>query len=304
MSFDIPHHTDLVAAALAEDLGVPAERLLGGLSDDALLDRDVTGAAVLAPGARFEGVITARQDGVVCGLPVTDSVFAMLSRCAGLPEPVEVYPLVAEGASVSPGTRVAEVAGDARAVLAGERTALNLLMTLSGIATEAARWQRAAGERLAVLDTRKTLPGLRALSKYAVRVGGAHNHRLGLFDMVLVKDNHIAAAGGIAPAVAAARALAPELAIEVEADTVEQAVEAARAGADLVLLDNMDDAMLLEAVAAVRQVETDLGIRVLTEASGGIVFERLAALDRSGVDRVSTSALTLARPLDFGLDES
>jgi len=304
MPFETPHHADVVAAALAEDLGVPAERLLGGLSDEALLDRDVTGFSALGPTALFEGVIVARQSGVVCGLPVVDSVYAMLSRGAGLAEPVEVYPLLAEGADVSPGTRVAEVTGSARAVLAGERTALNLLMTLSGIATEARRWQRAAGDRLAVLDTRKTLPGLRALSKYAVRVGGAHNHRLGLFDMVLIKDNHIAAAGGIAQAVAAARALAPNLAVEVEADTLEQAVEAARAGADLVLLDNMDDAQIARAVSAVQQAAAAAGGSVLTEASGGIVFDRLGALDRSGVDRVSTSALTLARPLDFGLDES
>jgi nicotinate-nucleotide pyrophosphorylase (carboxylating) len=152
-----------------------------------------------------------------------------------------------------------------------------------------------------VCDTRKTLPGLRALSKYAVRVGGGTNHRIGLFDMVLVKDNHIGAAGGITSAVARARELHPALLIEVEADSIAQAAEAARAGADMVLLDNMDDATLARAVAAVREA-TPAGRECLTEASGGVTFGRLRALAAAGVDRVSSSALTLAQPLDFGLD--
>jgi nicotinate-nucleotide pyrophosphorylase (carboxylating) len=151
-----------------------------------------------------------------------------------------------------------------------------------------------------VTDTRKTLPGLRALSKYAVAVGGAYNHRAGLYDMVLIKDNHIVHAGGVAAAVAAARSIHPELLVECEADSLAQAVEAASAGADYVLLDNMDDAELTAAVAAVRAAA---GERVcLTEASGRITFDRLGGLATTGVDRVSTSALTLARPLDFGLD--
>jgi len=302
MPFDVPFHDDVVAAALAEDLGVPAARLLGGIADPALLERDVTSLAAVDRAALFEGVITARDGGVVCGLPVVDSVFAMLSRAAALVEPVEVFPLVAEGMFVAPGSPVAEISGSARAVMTGERTALDLLMVLSGMATEARRWQDAAGDELAVLDTRKTLPGLRALSKYAVRVGGAHNHRLGLWDMVLVKDNHIAAAGSISSAIGSARQLAPGLSVEVEADTIEQASEAARSGADIVLLDNMDDAQLAEAVVAVREAAESVGARVLTEASGGVRIERLGALRAAGVDRVSTSALTLARPLDFGLD--
>ena len=302
MLFEIPRHDEVVAAALAEDLGVPAERLLGGLADSALLDKDVTSTIAVDAGVRFEGAITAREAGVVCGLGVVESVYNMLSRAADLPEPVEVFPLVAEGTRVQPGTRVAEVSGPARAVMTGERTALDLLMVLSGIATEAARWQDEAGDTLAVLDTRKTLPGLRMLSKYAVRVGGASNHRLGLFDMVLIKDNHITTAGSIGAAVASARALVPELAVEVEADTIAQAVEAAWAGADIVLLDNMDDETLAAAVIAVRDAATRAGARVLTEASGGVRFDRLAALRSAGVDRVSTSTLTLARPLDFGLD--
>jgi len=188
---------------------------------------------------------------------------------------------------------------------AGERTALDFLMLLSGIATETARWVEAAGPDLAVCDTRKTSPGLRALSKYAVRVGGGTNHRIGLFDMVLIKDNHIRAAGGIVAAVESARLGHPEVLVEVEADTLAQAKEAVEAGADLVLLDNMSDELLAEAVLAVREAAEQLGRSVVTEASGGIGRDRLSALRATGVDRVSTSALTLGVcAIDFGLDEA
>jgi nicotinate-nucleotide pyrophosphorylase (carboxylating) len=176
---------------------------------------------------------------------------------------------------------------------------LNLLMTLSGIATAAERWQRAAGSSLEIVDTRKSYPGLLALSKYAVGVGGAHNHRAGLWDMVLVKDNHLRRAGGVRAAIDAARAARPDLLVQVEADTVEQAREAAAAGADMVLLDNMDDAMLARAVSAVREE----GEGCLVEASGSITLERLPAVRAAGVDRVSTSAVTMAPPLDVALDE-
>lgn len=303
MSFALPHIEGVLAAALAEDLGVPAERILGGVAGPELLDRDVTSAAVVPAGARFAGTVACREEGVVCGLPAVERLYAML--CAAVDEPgaVEVFPLVAEGATLAPGTRVAEVEGPARIVLAGERTALNLLMTLSGIATRASQWQRAAGPELAVVDTRKTLPGLRALSKYAVRVGGASNHRVGLFDMVLVKDNHVRYAGGVANAVRLAREAHPDLAVEIEADTVEQAAEAASAGADIVLLDNMDDPTLEAAHAAVKEAARTAGHVTLTEASGGIGPDRLPALRRIGVDRVSSSAISLAPPLDFGLDE-
>jgi len=319
VSFELPPIDDLVASALAEDLGVPAESLApaaasaAGEPGSGLLARDATSAAVVPSGASFSGVVVARQSGVVCGLAVAERVWTMLAEAAARRGEAadasaggiayEMFPLVAEGTAVDAGTVVAEVQGDARVVLAGERTALNALMTLSGIASQARRWQDAAGEALAVLDTRKTLPGLRALSKYAVRVGGAHNHRAGLFDMVLIKDNHIRHAGGITGAVHRAREAEPALPIEIEADTVAQASEAASAGADIVLLDNMDDATLTQAVAAVREIAESAGRTVLTEASGNIRFERLPALAATGVDRVSTSALTLAPPLDFGLDE-
>lgn len=294
----LPASDGVIRAALAEDLGVPADDILKGMPG--LLERDVT-TSLLPQQARFSGVVRARRSGVVCGLPVAVRTFELLARAAGAEAP-ECFPLVAEGATVAAGDGVLEVDGPARVVLPAERTALDFLILLSGIATEAARWQAAAGPALAVVDTRKTLPGLRALSKYAVRTGGAHNHRMGLYDMVLVKDNHVAAAGGVTSAIERARRNYPELLVEVEADTAELAAEAARAGADLVLLDNMDDDALARAVAAVRDA-TPAGRTCLTEASGGVTFDRLPALAVLGLDRVSTSALTMAPPLDLGLDE-
>jgi nicotinate-nucleotide pyrophosphorylase (carboxylating) len=300
MTFTVPPSDDVIAAALAEDLGVTPGRILDRSQAAAgLLDADVTSAATIGADTVFSGRIVARDAGVVCGLPLVARLYELLAAAADS-EPVGCFPLVAEGADVAPGDGVLEISGPARVVLAGERSALDLLMVLSGVASEARRWQAEAGDALAVTDTRKTLPGLRALSKYAVVVGGAHNHRAGLWDMVLIKDNHIAHAGDVAAAVGAARQAYPGLLVECEADTIEQAAEAARAGADYVLLDNMDDATLARAVIAARQAAG--GRPCLTEASGRVTFDRLRALASTGVDRVSASALTLARPLDFGLD--
>ena len=294
---------DLVARALAEDLGVDAAALLGG-SSEALLASDVTTHAVVGADERFAGRVVARAAGVACGIALAVRVWEMLARATGLADGLEVTARLAEGDAVEPGTVVAEVSGPAAVVLGGERTALNMLMVFSGIATAAHVWQEEAGPDLTVLDTRKTLPGLRALSKWAVAMGGATPHRAGLWDMVLVKDNHIRMAGGIAAAVAAACAGAPGLAIEVEADTVEQAEEAAHAGADIVLLDNMSPADLARAVTVVRAACERFGGRCHTEASGNVTLADLPAIVAAGVDRVSTSALTLAAPLDFGLDEA
>ncbi len=260
--FELPDSRDVVALALAEDLGVDPSWFLDappGLPD--VLARDVTTWSLVAPETRFSGRIVARQDAVVCGMPVVAAVYDALCMAAGIPDAVEVFPLLTEGAGVSAGTAVAEVSGPMVAVLAGERTALDFLMILSGIASEARRWQKAAGETLAVCDTRKTLPGLRALSKYAVGVGGATNHRIGLYDMVLVKDNHRALAGGVAEAVARARREHPELLVEIEADALADAVIAVEAGADMVLLDNMDDALLASAVSACREAAIRRGAR-------------------------------------------
>jgi nicotinate-nucleotide pyrophosphorylase (carboxylating) len=306
MVFALPDITDIVALGLAEDLGVePSRFALGALGTPDLLAHDVTSASAVGLDARFAGHIVCREDAVLAGLSVVAAVFDALSSAAGLADPVEVFPLVAEGTHVSAGTAVAEIEGVAVAVLAAERTALDFLMLLSGIATETAAWVRSAGPDLAVCDTRKTSPGMRSLSKYAVAVGGGVNHRTGLFDMVLIKDNHIAAAGGIEAAVAKARAGHPDLLVEVEADTVAQAREAVVSGAHLVLLDNMDDATLAQAVGVVREAADAAGRRVLTEASGGVTRDRLPAIRAAGVDRVSTSVLTMGvRVIDFGLDEA
>ncbi len=306
---DIALVDDLVTRALAEDLGVSPEALresLSGAGETAMRDllaRDVTTSAVVPPDAEFSGRIVAREPGVVCGLVAAERVYVLLALAAGRPGSVRFEPLAADGDRAGHGDAVAEVTGLATVLLAAERTALNLVMVLSGIATEAARWQEAAGSDVAVLDTRKTLPGLRALSKWAVACGGAHPHREGLWDMVLVKDNHVRLAGGLAAAVSAARSAHPELRVEVEADTVEQAAEAASAGADVVLLDNMGVATMRRAAEAVRTASAACGARTLTEASGGVTFERIGEIVAAGVDRVSTSALGLAHPLDFGFDE-
>jgi nicotinate-nucleotide pyrophosphorylase (carboxylating) len=303
--FVAPDSSRIIALALAEDFGVAPERFgPNAEGDPALLECDVTSFAAIGLDARFSGTIVARQACVVAGLPVVAEVYDALSAAAGLIDPVEVFPLVAEGTGVRVGTAVAEVEGNAAAVLAGERTALDFLMQLSGMATQTAEWVKAAGGRFEVCDTRKTPPGLRALAKYAVQVGGGSNHRLGLYDMVLVKDNHIRRAGGIAAAVEKARAARPDLLVEVEADSLSQAIEAVAAGADLVLLDNFEDAALKTAVTEVRTVARRAGREVLVEASGGITLSRARALRDSGVDRVSTSALTMGTPVvDFGLDE-
>ena len=230
--FAAPDSAAIIALALAEDLGVsPGCFMPGARPSASLLERDATSASVLTAGARFAGVIVARQAAVVAGLPVVAAVFEAMSAAVGLDVPLEVFPTVAEGSRVQAGTVVAEVSGPALPVLAAERTALDFLMLLSGIATETRQWVDIAGGSLAVCDTRKTSPGLRALSKYAVAVGGGTNHRQGLSDMVLVKDNHIRAAGGIRAAVARARAAHPEHRVEgrpAETETARPGHEARR----------------------------------------------------------------------------
>lgn len=302
--FELPDITQIVAASLSEDLGVSAETFLPGPpGSPEILYRDVTTGPVIGLDAQFSGVVAARQSCVVAGLPVAAAVFEALSAAAGLFEPVEFFPLVAEGTAVDAGTRVAEVEGLAAAVLTAERTALNFMMVLSGIATETRRWIDAAGPALAVCDTRKTSPCMRELSKYAVRVGGGTNHRTGLHDMVLVKDNHLRRAS-ITEAIRRARSANPELTIEVEADTEEQALEAVAQGADIVLLDNMDDETLASVATSCRIAAAERHSPLLLEASGGITIDRLPAIAAAGIDRVSSSAITLARPMDFGLDEA
>jgi nicotinate-nucleotide pyrophosphorylase (carboxylating) len=271
---------EVVESALREDIG----------------RGDLTTLAVIPAGAQATARIVMREAGVVAGLSVLAAVFTAVDPA------LTVTPLVAEGAAVAAGTAAAEIRGSARGILTGERVALNLIQRLSGIATLTARYVAAVGDLPArVLDTRKTTPGLRVLEKYAVRVGGGVNHRFGLYDAVMLKDNHLAllAGHGIAIGEAVRRAQAavgPLVRVEVEADTVEQARQAAEAGADLILLDNMPPAMLREAVAAV-------GGRARLEASGGITLETLRAVAATGVDYISVGALTHSvRALDVSLE--
>jgi nicotinate-nucleotide pyrophosphorylase (carboxylating) len=261
-------------AALAEDLGD------GDVTTEATVDADATGGADLV----------VKEPGVVCGLAVAEAVFRAVD-----PE-LRFERLVEEGASVAAGTAVARVAGPERAILTGERTALNFLARLSGIATLTRRYVDAVeGTGAAILDTRKTTPGLRALEKHAVVTGGGRNHRFGLDDGVLVKDNHLRAAGSVASAVDRLRAATP-LPIEVECDTLEQVSEALAAGAEALLLDNMIPDQLRAAVALARG-------RARLEASGGVTLENVRDVAETGVDEISVGALThSARSLDVSLE--
>jgi nicotinate-nucleotide pyrophosphorylase (carboxylating) len=263
-----------VYAALAEDVGE------GDVTTEATVDSEAVGTAELV----------LREAGVVCGLGAAEAVFRALD-----PD-VSFEPLVEEGAVVDRPGVVALVSGPERAILTGERTALNFLGRLSGIATVTRRYVDAvAGTGVAILDTRKTTPGLRALEKYAVACGGARNHRFGLDDGVLVKDNHLRASGSIETALEGLRA-ATDLPVEVECDTLEQVSEALDAGADAILLDNMTLDELRAAVALA-------GGRARLEASGGITLENVRAVAETGVDEISVGALThSARSLDVSLE--
>ena len=279
--FDPLFDPELVRRALAEDVG----------------RGDVTTQATIAPGTRSSARFVARQAGVVAGLPIAALTFALLDPA------VQFETLTPDSSHVAAGDTLARVTGEAAALLTGERTALNFLGRLSGIATLAARCVAAvAGTRARIVDTRKTTPGLRLLEKYAVRMGGASNHRAGLDDGILIKDNHIAAAGSLTLAVQRARAHASHLLkIEVECDSEEQAREAIAAGADAILLDNMTPDQLRHAVALIRERAP----RVVIEASGGIGTDlaTLAAVAATGVDLISLGALTHSAPnFDVGLD--
>ena len=272
---------DLVRRALAEDVG----------------RGDVTTEATIAPGTLSSARFVARPAGVVAGLPIAALTFALLDPA------VQFETLTPDSSHVAAGDTLARVTGEAAALLTGERTALNFLGRLSGIATLAARCVAAvAGTRARIVDTRKTTPGLRLLEKYAVRMGGASNHRAGLDDGILIKDNHIAAAGSLTLAVQRARAHASHLLkIEVECDSEEQAREAIAAGADAILLDNMTPDQLRHAVALIRE----LAPAMVIEASGGIGPNpaKLAAVAATGVDLISLGALTHSAPnFDVGLD--
>ena len=266
----------VVDAALAEDVG----------------SGDVTTEALFEPGQTCLAHLLLKEPGVVCGLPTVEAVFRALDA------DVEVEPLAADGDRLLEAPAgLARIEGEARAVLSGERTALNLLGRLSGVATLTRRYADAVeGTGAVLLDTRKTTPGLRALEKYAVRCGGGTNHRLGLFDGILVKDNHLRLSGGIGSTVTRLRESAPALPVEVEVDTLKQLREALAAGADRILLDNMTPAGLREAVLLTNGNAT-------LEASGGVTLDNIRAVAESGVDVISVGALThSARSLDVSLE--
>jgi nicotinate-nucleotide pyrophosphorylase (carboxylating) len=269
---------DAVTRALAEDLGRAG---------------DVTSTATVPAGTRARAVVAARRSGVISGLPLVEAALRRLDPA------VSFTAHARDGDAAEAGAVLLIVAGDARAVLGAERIALNFLGHLSGIATATAAFVRLiAGTNARVCCTRKTTPGLRALEKYAVRCGGGFNHRFGLDDAILIKDNHIAVAGGIRAVLARARAVAGHLVkIEIEVDTLEQLREVLDTGmADVVLLDNMDVPTLKTAVAMAAG-------RVVTEASGGITHASAAAIAATGVDYLSSGAITHSAPnLDVGLD--
>jgi nicotinate-nucleotide pyrophosphorylase (carboxylating) len=275
----LPRHAvaAVVEAALAEDLGVAG---------------DVTTTATIPATAMAAADLVPRADGVVAGLPVAAYVFATVSQGR-----LRVEFGTQDGARVTAGEVLATVRGPVRDLLTAERTALNLLGHLSGVATLTRRWVDAvAGTPAQIRDTRKTLPGLRVLEKYAVRMGGGVNHRMSLSDAALVKDNHAAAAGGVLAAFDLVRTAYPGLALEVEVDTLEQAHAVIDAGAELVLLDNMAPAQLREVVAY------GAG-RARLEASGGLTLDAAREVAQTGVDYLAVGALTHSAPaLDIGLD--
>jgi nicotinate-nucleotide pyrophosphorylase (carboxylating) len=291
-----PSVEKLIDLAIAEDLG----------------RGDVTSASLFSPDAQAEGTIVARESLVVAGLGVTRAVFERVDAA------VRWAPLVQDGAQVAPNTPIAQVRGPARGILGAERTALNFLQRLSGVATLARSFAEAVrGTALRVTDTRKTTPGFRQLEKEAVRLGGASNHRFDLGAQMLIKDNHIALAGSVANALSKARRESRGVTIEVEVDTLAQLDEALAHNPDMVLLDNFDDAAIADAMVRVRAHRRRLspasdpllppsppsGTPPLVEVSGGVTLVRLPALARLGVDLVSVGALThSARAVDLSLD--
>jgi nicotinate-nucleotide pyrophosphorylase (carboxylating) len=282
----------LVAAGLEPE---DTERVVrGALDEDFRYGPDITSKATAAPGARAVAGVVARGPGVLAGVPVALAVLDV----AGLPADA-AEPLRADGDRIDAGCEVLRISASLREMLAAERTMLNFLTHLSGIATSTRAWADAvAGTGTAVRDTRKTTPGLRQLEKYAVRCGGGVNHRMGLGDAALVKDNHVAAAGGITAAVAAVRAAAPGLPLEVECDNLAQVSDALAAGVGLILLDNMGIEDLRAAVALARQHP---GVRL--EASGGLRLDMARAVAQTGVDFIAVGAITHSSPaLDLGLD--
>lgn len=257
-----------VSQALAEDMGTG----------------DLT-ASLIPAGENAVASVISREDAVLCGTPWFDSCFRQLSP------PTEVRWLAQDGTAVTGGQRLCEIRGDARALLTGERTALNFLQLMSGIATQTRRYVEAvAGTGAVIVDTRKTLPGLRLAQKYAVKCGGGVNHRLGLYDGILIKENHIMAAGGIEPALRAAQKIAPRnVFVQIEVETLDDLRVALDSGAKLILLDNFNLGELCEAVILNARLTNRAAV---LEASGGITLNNVRTVAKSGVDRISIGSLT------------
>jgi nicotinate-nucleotide pyrophosphorylase (carboxylating) len=278
MNKDFPLTTDeierFIDIAFAEDIGAG----------------DVTCETVIPIGASLSATMNAREDMVIAGLPLMAPIFKRLDPdCT-------VTTFASDGDRLSPGAKIMTISGKARALLSAERTALNTLQHLSGIATLTRQYvDLIEGTNARLLDTRKTIPGLRMLGKYATKMGGAQNHRIGLFDAVMIKDNHIAVAGSVETAIAGAKA-AGRTDIQVECDTLEQVGDAVRFGADSLLLDNMPPAVLKQALEIV-------GGKIPCEASGGVNLETIRAIAETGVDFISVGRLTQSAPaVDIGLD--
>lgn len=299
---DLPSHVEpaldpawiagTVARALDEDLG-------------AAPGRDVTTQATVPAAETGTAHLVARADGVVAGLVVVEEVVRQVAARLGLPE-VAVTFAARDGDAVGRGRVLAALTGPVQVLLVAERTLLNLASRASGVATATRAWARELdGTGAQVLDTRKTTPGLRALEKYAVRAGGGTNKRMGLYDVAMVKDNHVVAAGSVSAAIGAIRRTFPDVLVQVEADTTAQALEALDAGADFLLLDNMPTPVLADTVAAVRGREGRDGVpaRVELEATGNLTLDRAKEVAATGVDYLSVGALTHSAPiLDLALD--
>ncbi|MBD8079116.1 carboxylating nicotinate-nucleotide diphosphorylase [Cellulosimicrobium arenosum] len=283
---------ETVARALDEDLG-------------AAPGRDVTTQATVPPSGTGTAHLVARAVGVVAGLVVVEEVTRQVAERLDLPA-AHVRFVAADGDDVGPGRVLAELTGPVQVLLVAERTLLNLASRASGVATATRAWARELdGTGALVLDTRKTTPGLRALEKYAVRAGGGTNKRMGLYDVAMVKDNHVVAAGSVSAAIGAIRSTFPDVLVQVEADTTDQALEALTAGADFLLLDNMPTPVLAATVAAVRAREGRDGVpaKVEIEATGNLTLDRAREVAGTGVDYLSVGALTHSAPiLDLALD--
>lgn len=272
---NLPSLDPIIELAFAEDIGIG----------------DITTDATVTSTQQAIGTFIAKSEGIIAGLPIVEQTFKKLDST------LIFRSFVNDGDTITADTSIGEIRGNASNILIGERTALNFLQRLSGVATLTSQFVKAVADyNVKIVDTRKTTPGWRAIQKYAVRVGGGRNHRFGLFDGVLIKDNHIVAAGGIQNAVQRARQTAPHTAkIEVEVENMEQVNQALEVGADILLLDNMS-------VELLQQVVQHIGNRAVTEASGGITLQQVQSVAATGVDLISVGALThSAMPMDISL---